>query len=164
MDSPEPMLDVARGDIGQSRSLARALRGIADTSSDPAMRKQIGELLAGRGSVRDFARTEAFNQLADRFMPAALRKYSAMSEEQRTELAEQGKAELERLRQEPAPLVAPAAREPEPAPTGPTPTAAATAHIHPGTRKPNRDRIVMPDEPDADDLYFQERRDRGYLI
>jgi len=36
--------------------------------------------------------------------------------------------------------------------------------VIPGTRKPDRDRIYIPDdEMDDDDLYFQEHRRRGWL-
>ncbi|WP_435592537.1 hypothetical protein [Nocardia sp. bgisy118] len=32
-----------------------------------------------------------------------------------------------------------------------------------GTRKPNRDRIVTAGDLDDDDLYFQDRNQRGWL-
>jgi hypothetical protein len=35
--------------------------------------------------------------------------------------------------------------------------------VIPGTRKPDRERIVTPDEPDDDDLYYRNRRQSGWL-
>ncbi|WP_329405771.1 hypothetical protein OG563_28815 [Nocardia vinacea] len=36
--------------------------------------------------------------------------------------------------------------------------------VIPGTRKPNRDRIVTPtDDDDEDDEYFRDRQQRGWL-
>ncbi|MFI2477230.1 hypothetical protein [Nocardia xishanensis] len=32
-----------------------------------------------------------------------------------------------------------------------------------GTQKPDRDRIVTPDDLDEDDRYFQDRNQRGWL-
>lgn len=175
MSSPEPILDLAKGDLGESRSLARALRIIADVTHDPAMKRQIGEILAGRGSVRDFAASEPFTQMQDRIIPLAMQKYEQMPESERERLAEQGRAELEQLRHEPCVLVPQpnphsTARDQEAgAPPEPRPSTASARnivqkdHVHPGTRRPNRERVVTPDEPDDDDLYFQERRQRGYL-
>jgi hypothetical protein len=83
--------DRARAEeLDRTRSLTRALRVLADTTSDPVLKQQVGAVLSGRGSVRDFARSEAYNQLLDRVMPAAMQKYSEMSEEERNRLAEQG--------------------------------------------------------------------------
>ncbi|WP_267465957.1 hypothetical protein [Nocardia cyriacigeorgica] len=36
--------------------------------------------------------------------------------------------------------------------------------LHPGTRKPNREQVGTPDEPDEDDVYLQERQQRGWLV
>lgn len=173
MNSPEPLLDVAGGDPAVSRQLKEALRLLATNSPDPALREQIGAVLDGKLAVRDFVRAEAFNQTLDRVMPAALADYEAMPEEQRQRLAEQGEAELERYRQAPA-QPTPPTTSPDPAPDGQrpseqpqqpsaTPEKTSTDRLIPGTRKPNRDLIVTPDEPDDDDLYFRDRRQRGWL-
>ncbi|WP_433713009.1 hypothetical protein ACQP2U_01445 [Nocardia sp. CA-084685] len=45
-----------------------------------------------------------------------------------------------------------------------TPTEPTAGVVHPGTRKPNRDRIVAPDEPDEDDRYFRDRQQNGWLV
>ncbi len=82
-------------------------------------------------------------------------------------------AVLERYRQAPA-QPTPPTTSPDPARDGQrpseqpqqpsaTPEKTSTERLIPGTRKPNRDLIVTPDEPDDDDLYFRDRRQRGWL-
>ncbi|MBF6213036.1 hypothetical protein IU433_26975 [Nocardia puris] len=156
MNDPEPMLDVARGDAAVSRQVGEALRIIAHHSRDEDLKRQIREILAGNGSVRDLARTDPFNRILDGVLPTAMQELAELSEDERERLAEEGRAELERYRDTTAPPPAPEADQPpaEPAPQDP---------VLPGTRKPNRDQIVTPDVPDSDDDYFSERRQRGWL-
>ncbi|MFF5037447.1 hypothetical protein [Nocardia salmonicida] len=173
MNNPEPMLDVARGDIAVSRQVSAALRVIATSTHDDALKRQIGEILAGRASVRDLAGAESFNRVLDGVLPAAMQKIAELSEEERDRLAEQGRAELEQFRESPNPAPTTSAPANETAPSldrssGPTPTppqATDTSQpgVIPGTRKPNREQIVTPDEPDDDDLYYQDRQQRGWL-
>ncbi|MBF6082880.1 hypothetical protein IU485_16060 [Nocardia cyriacigeorgica] len=173
MSAQEPILDVAGGDPAVSRQLSDALRAIAANTTDPAVKDQISAVLEGKLAVRDFVRAEAFNQTLDRVMPAALEEFESMPEDQRQRLAEQGEAELERYRaelREPTPPAEPMNHSQRPQSPGPpeaasttTTTGAGAGQLIPGTRKPNRDVIVTPDEPDEDDLYFQERRQRGWL-
>lgn len=167
MNQPDPLLDVAGGDAAVSRQLTHTLRLLAANTTDPALKDQINAVLSGNMGVRDFARAEAFTHTLDQMMPAALDNYLAMSEEQRQQLAEQGEAELELYRIQPVPSPTPATSDPAPvsAPEQPTPVADTVAprHTLPGTRKPDRDQIITPDEPDDDDLYFQQRNQRGWL-
>lgn len=174
MNNPEPMLDVARGDIAVSRQVSAALRVIATSTRDDALKRQIGEILAGRASVRELAGTESFNRVLDGVLPAAMQKIAELSEEERDRLAEQGRAELEQFREAPNPVpptsTAPANdtalstdRPSEPTHTAPQSTDTSQRGVIPGTRKPNREQIVTPDEPDDDDLYYQDRQQRGWL-
>lgn len=174
MNNPEPMLDVARGDIAVSRQVSAALRAIATSTRDESLKRQIGEILAGRGSVRDLAGAEAFNRVLDGVLPAEMRKIAELPEEERDRLAEQGRAELERFRESPNPTLprstAPAndtaltaERSSEPVHTPAPATTTPQRGVIPGTRKPDRERIVTPDEPDDDDLYYQDRQQRGWL-
>ncbi|WP_336085287.1 hypothetical protein [Nocardia sp. SSK8] len=169
MKEQEPILDVARGDAAVSRQVGDALRTIARGTGDPALRRQISDILAGRSSARDLANGDAFNRLLDAAVPDALAKYHAMSDEERAREVEQGRAELERTRRE---LEREAAAEASAAKSGgpsgdPYPQsqqhAPSNQHVISGTRKPNRDRVVTPDDLDEDDLYFQERNQRGWL-
>ncbi|MGW6729499.1 hypothetical protein ACWF9G_26660 [Nocardia sp. NPDC055029] len=161
MNAPEPIHDLARGDIGVSRQLSRALRVLMDTATEPQLKNQLRGILEGRGSARDLMHSEAFNRVLDRTMPAAMAQFAEMSDEERQRLAEQGEADLQRLRSQP---VAdefgskPVADQPPPS----TPAPAANVVV-PGTRKPNRERLVTPDDEDEDDRYFRERNQRGWL-
>ncbi|WP_040793497.1 hypothetical protein [Nocardia paucivorans] len=159
MNRQEPVLDIAGGDIGLSRHLARSLRTIADNTADPGLKTQIREILAGRGSVRELAQGEAFNRLLDRALPSALQAAQRLSDEQLHRLAEQGRGELDRLRNEPPAPEAPAQRPPEPEapprqPSAPTPQ----------PPKPSARRELPPEVVEADDEYFQERNRRGWLV
>ncbi|MEV6275712.1 hypothetical protein [Nocardia sp. NPDC051832] len=178
MDAPEPMHDLARGDVGVSRQLSRALRVLLDTATDPQLKDQLRGILEGKGSARDLLHNEAFNQVLDQTLPAAMQQFAEMPEEERQRLAEQGEAELERLRSD-VPTEPPAEQQPaeppaeprltappaESRPTEPAPTAEArpTSPVVPGTRKPNREVIVTPDDDDEDDEYFRDRRQHGWL-
>ncbi|WP_194814752.1 hypothetical protein [Nocardia sp. XZ_19_385] len=156
MNAPEPIHDLARGDVGVSRQLSRALRVLMDTATDPQLKNQLRGILEGKGSARDLMHSEAFNRVLDRTLPAAMQQFADMPEEERQRLADQGEAELQRLRSEPLAeqqqSVAPPLAEPPSAPP-----------VVPGTRKPNRERVVTPDDEDEDDEYFRDRGQRGWL-
>lgn len=61
--------------------------------------------------------------------------------------------------------------DPSPGPSPPDPAPGATTASYPAIPTPParnrrqswRDVVVTPDEPDEDDAYFQERRQRGWL-
>ena len=158
MKESEPILDAARGDAAVSKQLSDALRIIARGTPDRALQQQIRDILSGNGSVRDLAQGEAFNRVLDGVIPDAMAKYHAMSEEERGRQVDEGRSELERCRR--------ALEQTAPAEELPAQTRqhdAPNQYVISGTRKPNRDRVVAPDEPDDDDLYFQERSQRGWL-
>lgn len=154
MTAPEPIHDLARGDLGVSRQLTRALRVLMDSTADAQLKKQLRDIVEGKAGARDLMRNEAFDRVLDRTLPAALRRFAEMPEEERQRLAEQGDAEAERLRS------APLAQQP------PVPAEQArprTGFVVPGTRKPDRERVVTPEEDDEDDAYFRARQQRGWL-
>jgi hypothetical protein len=164
MNPPEPIHDLAHGDIGASRQLDRALRVLLKTSTDPQLQDQLRGILEGKGSARELMHSEAFNRVLDRTLPAAMQQFADMPEEERQRLAEQGEAELVRLRSEPLADPEPPIAAPTPVVEQPTPpTADQTPAVVPGTRKPNRERVVAPDDEDEDDEYFRDRRQRGWL-
>ncbi|WP_227983198.1 hypothetical protein [Nocardia spumae] len=160
---PEFSFDVAQGDLGASRQLRRSLETIKSAVTDPHLRKQLDDVLSGRRSMRDFGTSDAFAGIMDSVPPSQLNRALTMPEDQRLALAQRGEQELERLRNEqeepPSPPVRPAPSPPSP-PDRPKDTG---SQVIPGTRKPNREQLYTPDEPDEDDLYFQQRRDRGWL-
>ncbi|MFI7669938.1 hypothetical protein [Nocardia sp. NPDC049526] len=181
MSHEEPMLDLTDGDIGMSRHLAKALNIIAGSPGvDTDLKAQMQEILQGKGTLRDLAHSEAFARLGDAVIPQALAEFAATSPEEIQRKAELGNAILESYRNQdpetPPPAEAFRSSSAEQSPTGtpqgtPFPSAPAVAgsgdrpasHVIPGTRKPNRDRIVTPEDPDDDDMYFQDRNQRGWL-
>ncbi|WP_051027035.1 hypothetical protein [Nocardia higoensis] len=165
MNRDEPMLDLAGGDIGMSRHLAKAMKIIADSpGTDPDLKAQLREIMRGQANLRDLMHSDAFARLTDAAIPAALEQTAAMSTEEIERKAALGEAILESYRHQPP--------ETDPAPDAPKAPVAprsvsdpepAARPVIPGTRRPNRDRVVTPDEDDEDDLYFRERHQRGWL-
>ncbi|MGV9614415.1 hypothetical protein [Nocardia xishanensis] len=171
----ELVLDVANGDIGVSRALRKSLEAIKSSVSDPQIRSGLDDVLAGRLGMREFGRSEMFAKLFDqRSMNRIDNLISSVSDAERDRLAAGGETVLDHLRNQAFEESTQNARA-EASPPIPKPKAswadrsmdnaasASSAAVHPGTRKPNRERVVVPDEPDDDDLYFGERRQRGWL-
>lgn len=166
MSYPDPTFDVAHGDKALSRQIADTLRLLGAKTSDPALKRQVDAALTGELGIREFARTDVFSQVLDRVAPAALTEYLAMSDEERQTLAEQGEAELQRYRtgsDVPSEKQPPSGQEEPETDESSSPPENLAAHVIPGTRKPNRERIVTPEEPDEEDLFFQERWQNGWL-
>lgn len=179
----EPMLDLAKGDIGMSRALSKALKILADSGVDKGLEKQMREIASGNGSLRDLMHSEAFMRLSDATVPQALAERAAKTPEELQRLAEQGEAVLEYYRRESG--VTPAGSGSSDGPdTGTQPSsrenpqAGADASVSPphdassadqarsgvpSSRRPRREVVFTPDEPDEDDLYFQERHRNGWL-
>ena len=160
----ESSFDVAHGDRGVSRQLRESLLTIKSVTTDPDTRQQIDDVLAGKTSMRSFGTSESFARIVDGIPQQQLNRTLHMSDDELHRLADQGERELNRLREDPRSIpvsdeAAHAAPEPPTPATAPRPDSATI----PGTRKPNREQIYTPDEPDDDDLYFQERRKYGWL-
>ncbi|MCC3314735.1 hypothetical protein [Nocardia africana] len=163
MENPsEVSFDVAHGDIAVSRQLRRSLETIKSAVTDPALRKQLDDVLSGRRSMRDFGTSDAFAGIMDSVPASQLNRALTMSEDERQALAQVGEQELESLRSdqhETAPTP-----PPENVPPAPSTAAKDTGSpVIPRTRKPNREQLYTPEEPDEDDLYFQQRRNQGWL-
>lgn len=161
-DPSEVSFDVAHGDVAVSRQLRRSLETIKSAVTDPDLRKQLDDVLNGRRSMRDFGTSDAFAGIMDSVPAGQLNRALTMPEDQRQALAQAGEQELERLRgdrHESAPTPPPGNVPPTPS----TPAKDTGSSVIPRTRKPNREQLYTPDEPDEDDLYFQQRRNRGWL-
>ncbi|MBF6100633.1 hypothetical protein IU510_21490 [Nocardia cyriacigeorgica] len=161
---PDPIYDVAGADPGASRQLRKSLEALRSAAAGPEVSKQLDDVIAGRTSMREFGKSDAFAGILDRVLtPQAMNKLSGLSPAELEAMAEQGRAEQARLRTEPT--AAADALSAQDAPRTPRrPETPQTVQLHPGTRKPDREQVVTPDEPDEDDLYFQERRQRGWLV
>ncbi|GAB2656869.1 hypothetical protein [Nocardia goodfellowii] len=175
----EPMLDTVDGDIGMSRHIANALDVIADRTLDSNLRDQLREISSGQGSIRDLVHNEGFVRLAETVVAPAIAELKSLTPEEMQRLVDQGNAVLERYRNQTAdgpqqseqdanniPQSGSLRRDESPNPVGfGPPDLARDSQTLPGTRKPNRDRIVGPDDdPDEDDVYFQERNRKGWLL
>jgi hypothetical protein len=165
VSSPEPIHDLARGDIAVSRQLSQALQVIMDGTTDPRLKNQIRAILDGRASARELMHSDAFNVVLDQTIPAAMQEFAEMPEEERQRLAEQGQAQLDRLREQPSAWsVPPPPAEPAPPPpVTPQSPSPPVGTAQPGGRRSYRDQVVTPDEPDEDDLYFRDRWKNGWM-
>ncbi|MEV0061848.1 hypothetical protein [Nocardia sp. NPDC050718] len=165
MKPDEPMLDLVNGDVGMSRHLAKAITVLSSSpgiSND--LRAQLADILQGRGTIRDLAQSEVFRSLGDSVIPRALAEFDATPPEVRQQMAEAGEALLERYRNQDPETTAPPTSTPATAPPVADTASAPTSHIVPGTRKPDRNRVVAPsDLDDDDDQYFQDRNRGGWL-
>ncbi len=165
-ESHEFTFDVAQGDPGASRQLRKSLLAIKSATTDSDVRRQIDDVLSGKASMRSFGTSETFARIVDSIPQHQLDRTLAMPEDERQRLAVQGERELDRLRQSPEAMPAETEGDgtteaPESShPPAPSPAGSPTIS---GTRKPNREQLYTPDEPDDDDLYFQERRNNGWL-
>ncbi|GAA5047305.1 hypothetical protein [Nocardia callitridis] len=172
----EPILDLVSHDTGISRHLSKALKVLVDSPGiDKNLQKQLREIMNGQGSLRDLAGSESFTRLSE----AAMSKLAAQTPKSREEmqrLAQAGEQVLDTYRNEVSSVSPPLADGTEAAPSSSYP-APATTHaapppipadradygVIPGTRKPNRERIVTSEELDEDDLYYRDRRQKGWL-
>ncbi|MEU1953649.1 hypothetical protein ACWDO0_16935 [Nocardia rhamnosiphila] len=139
-----------------------------DGTADQRLKSQIRAILDGRASARELMHSDAFNVVLDQTIPAAMQEFAEMPEEERQRLAEQGQAQLDRLRDQPSAWSAPAPPA-DPAPSAPPPRVTPqppsppVGAAPPGGRKSYRDQVVTPDEPDEDDLYFRDRWKNGWM-
>ncbi|MEU6561255.1 hypothetical protein [Nocardia nova] len=161
---PEFTFDVAHGDRGVSRSLRNSLLAIKSATADPDVRRQIDDVLAGKTSMRSFGTSEAFARIVDGIPQEQMNRALHMPEEERRPLAELGERELQRLREAPdTQATETSATDRVDTPQAPPRPPGPTQKLVPGTRKPDREQIFIPDEDDEDDLYFQDRRRKGWL-
>lgn len=181
MSSPEeePMLDLAGGDIGMSRHLRSALNILAGSGLAPDMEKQLREIAQGNGSLRDLRHSESFLRLSDSVLAQTQEDLRGRPPEEKQRLIDEGNATLESYRRRDPNTPEPADAVPPPKPssgpdhlgalpgstatTGPATTGDPAPQPPRNRRQSWRDVVVTPDEPDEDDLYFQERRQRGWL-
>ncbi|MBH0775597.1 hypothetical protein [Nocardia bovistercoris] len=142
------------------------MRIIADSPGvDPDLKAQLGEIMRGQGNLHDLMHSDAFARLTTAAIPPALVRVAAMSTEEIERKAALGEAILESYRNQPSETALPG----DPLPDTPTTPQLAsrpqpsTSPVIAGTRKPNRDRVVTPEEDDEDDLYFRDRNQHGWL-
>ncbi|MGG5259965.1 hypothetical protein [Phycicoccus avicenniae] len=77
------------------RHLRRSLEVLRDRADDPALRRRMDEVLAGRASLRDLARDDGFDAMMTPLVERGMHDLDELSPEERAR-AEAGAAALER--------------------------------------------------------------------
>ncbi|MHA6803486.1 hypothetical protein [Salinifilum ghardaiensis] len=93
----EPMMDVARGDVGLSRHLRNSLRTIRDKTDDEEFKKLADDIIAGKRSLREASRSDVFSRVLNPQVEKASAEIESMSDEEREELARTGEQQLAAL-------------------------------------------------------------------
>lgn len=97
-EQPAPLLGVTATDAGLERQLRASLRTIRDRTQDPALAGMLDDVLAGRRSLRDVARTPEWNAAVESSTRQATQAWARMSPQERAELVQTGREELEQAR------------------------------------------------------------------
>lgn len=97
----EPMMDVARGDVGLSRHLKNSLLVIRDKTDDEEFKKLADDVIAGKQSLREASQSDSFSRVLDSQVEKASTEIASMSDEEREELARTGDQQLAALSEEP---------------------------------------------------------------
>lgn len=98
-DDDEQMLDVARGDKVISQHLRRSLSLLRERSDNEDFKRLTDDVLAGRANLRDVFATPAFAAGLDPFVERFAERYDQLSEDERAEMAEQGRAQIQAERE-----------------------------------------------------------------
>lgn len=94
----EPMLDIAHGDPARSRFLREALGKLRSASDDKKFQCLVDEILAGRKSLREAARSDVFNSAVVDKVDEGARRYRELTEAEREQLAADGEQKFGALR------------------------------------------------------------------
>jgi hypothetical protein len=89
----DPIIAFAQGDRLRAEGLRRNLEAIHEGSDDPHVRRIVGEVLAGRRTVRELVRDPGFERELDRGMAAFADAWQELGPEERAELVRQGQRE-----------------------------------------------------------------------
>lgn len=109
----DPVLAFTGGDRVEAEQLRRSLVAIRDNLGDEQVTARVQAVLSGRASLRELTRDPLFLRELGRGMDEFSARWSQMSPAERAELARQGQADTDRLREELA-----MAPESDPAPIG----------------------------------------------
>ncbi|AEI13633.1 hypothetical protein [Cellulomonas gilvus] len=97
-NQPEPLLGITAQDAGMDRMLRRSLTELRDQNAGTPLGDLLDDVLAGRRSLRDVARTPEFDAAVAPAAQKATQQWAALSPEERDTLVAQGKAQLEESR------------------------------------------------------------------
>lgn len=96
-DEPVPLLGITAQDAGLDRQLRDTLRTLRD-STTPELRDLLDDVLAGRRSLREVARSPEWDSAVAPAAQQATEQWSALPPEQREALVQQGAEQLEAAR------------------------------------------------------------------
>ena len=91
----DPLLGFTRGDATRARALRAQLGVLREATSDPEFRALVDDVLAGRRGLRDAVRAPAFDAAITPRVEQFGTWWDEKSEDERRELAEQGRAAVE---------------------------------------------------------------------
>ena len=96
-DAP-PLLGITAQDAGMDRMLRESVRTLRDQHSGTPLGEMLGDVLAGRRTLRDVARTPEWDAAVAPATERMAQQWAALSTEERERLVAEGQAELERQR------------------------------------------------------------------
>src|SRR5665647_201890 len=95
-DQPEqPLLPLAAHDPGLDRRLRRDLATLRDRAAGTDLAMLLDDVLAGRRSLREVARTKAFDDVVAPAAQKMSEQWSVLSQDEKDALVESGRRELE---------------------------------------------------------------------
>lgn len=94
-DEESPLLPTFQHDSHLDRSLRESLRILRDQADETEMRGRIEDVLAGRASLRDLARSESFAEFVTPLAERGWERWDAMGLEEQERLVEQARADLD---------------------------------------------------------------------
>ncbi|WP_106397960.1 hypothetical protein [Actinocorallia populi] len=92
MNDDDPLLGFTRGDVAKAKILRDSLRTLRENSQDPAFRKLMDDVLAGRATLRQATGTQVFDREVTPLVMKTAERMEELSEEDMERLAAEGEA------------------------------------------------------------------------
>lgn len=90
-----PLLEITAHDPGMDRKLRRNLIALRDKSKGTEMADLLDDVLAGRKSLREVARTSAWNDAVAPAVDKMMEQWAKLSDPEKQVLAAQGREQLD---------------------------------------------------------------------
>ena len=94
----EPTLDIAHGDQARSHNLRASLKVLRDRVDNPDFRRLVDDVLTGKASLRDVAKTDAFGAAIAPLAQQSVDRLNEMSDDEKEEHAKEGERHFDELR------------------------------------------------------------------
>ncbi|ASR56069.1 hypothetical protein [Cellulomonas sp. PSBB021] len=99
-DERPPLLSVTAGDAGADRVLRRQVAALRDQAVGTPLGDMLDDVLAGRRTLRDVARTPEFDEVVAPAARVATEQWAALTPQERETLVAQGREQVARAREE----------------------------------------------------------------